>query len=178
METLMENVERIVGFDESGEPVRRVLPMVRFHKTPWGPAQHIEDLGAGVARVTTASHVGLVLCEEARAKLPVAVLDSFLNGPQWAEEDCEEAIVLCLLGRGEPVFDKAALLIARSYGRYAAAVPHLEKRLGVEPVKEGANPLDGIVDGPDDVPASEEGGDPLHPHGGRFAYADGLSHDD
>ena len=57
-------------------------------------------------------------------------------------------------------------------------MPHLEKLLGVEPVKAGANPLDGIVDGPDDVPASKEGGDPLHPHGGRFAYADGLSHDD
>ena len=71
----------------------------RMH-TPWGYPQDIEELAAGVWRVSTASHGGLKLSRERWEELPDLVRDSFLT-PTYAEEDCEEPIARTLLGIGD-----------------------------------------------------------------------------
>ena len=65
--------------------------------TPWGPVQDVEHLGAGVARVGTASHGGLHVTGAAANAVPAVVWAAMMNGRGWAEEDCELVIVATLL---------------------------------------------------------------------------------
>ena len=103
--------------------------------TPWGPPQHTSMVAEGMVRVVTASHGGLRLLTEAQERLPQEVRDSLLNGPQWAEEDCEEIIVLALLRQTNERETLIALKMAQQIDRYRPAVPHLEELAGVEVVE-------------------------------------------
>ena len=96
--------------------------------TPWGPAQTITELAPGVRIVTTASHGGLQIEEPQWLELPAAVRRTFtrLHSKGWAEEDCEMAIALVLLGLAEHAYfggaqskvRRAALGIANFYETY------------------------------------------------------------
>ena len=77
--------------------------------TPWGSIQDFHKLSDGVVRVITASHGGLMLNSEIWSQLPkdfrFAAWSPTSPGwkgmdqsPMFAEEDCEQAIVLALLG--------------------------------------------------------------------------------
>ena len=90
--------------------------------TPWGWTQDIEDLAEGVWRVTTPSHGGLKLSRERWNELPPAVRDTMLT-ETFAEEECEESIVLMLLGLGDDGTRELALTVAGYFERYAPALP-------------------------------------------------------
>jgi len=110
--------------------------------TPWGLSDTAETLAPGVILVTTPSHGGLLLPEN--APIPAQVTAAFINGPRWAEEDCELAIALALLQaagavkedaiRGYPATKilEAAREIALRFPRYAAALDHLPKTRGAD----------------------------------------------
>ncbi len=68
--------------------------------TPWGPAQTNVEIVPGVRHVTTASHGGLQIDDRRWMTLPAAARQAFtrLHPKGWAEEDCEMAIALVLLG--------------------------------------------------------------------------------
>ncbi|MCY4662738.1 MAG: hypothetical protein OXF93_23490 [Acidobacteria bacterium] len=68
-------------------------------ETPWGAADDVRHLGEHIVLVDTPSHGGLRLDEEAQKALPAAVAATLMNGPMWAEEDCELPIVLVALRR-------------------------------------------------------------------------------
>lgn len=58
--------------------------------TPWGAADHVEQLFDGAVRVSTPSHGGIHLDSAANAAMPEA-----LRVPSgWYEEDCEAALVV------------------------------------------------------------------------------------
>lgn len=63
--------------------------------TPWGRAQHIEELVPGqVWSVSTAGHGGLYVTGDALQRIPQSFrLATFTRSPQWYEEDCDWAIV-------------------------------------------------------------------------------------
>ena len=140
------NCERRVG------PVAEIFPMGDWEPveipeiahTPWGPPQHVGVVAEGVYRIVTASHGGLMLSDEAQAALPAGVPQMLLNGPEWAEEDCEEIIVLALLGHVPLAEVKWALELARKIPRYQPAVAKLCELAGVEAVEiPTLNPLQG-----------------------------------
>ena len=66
-------------------------------QTPWGPAQDCEEIGARAWIVETASHGGVRMVGKAANAIPAAVGRTFINGPEWAEEDCELPIALAFL---------------------------------------------------------------------------------
>ena len=103
--------------------------------TPWGRSDTTHTLAPGVILVTTPSHGGLLLPEN--APIPAAVTATFINGPRWAEEDCELPIALALL-QAQKVVDNNALPgypatkileaargVAERFPRYAVALDHL-----------------------------------------------------
>ena len=108
-------------------------------RTPWGPAHNVTTLGPAVQLVDTASHGGLHLEERARNAVPAEVGATLMNGPEWAEEDCELPIVLSLL-LGAQEIDVATLwttaervhetgaAAARNYERYHPTCRHLPER--------------------------------------------------
>lgn len=70
-----------------------------LRNTPWGAAQHIEHVGEGVWHVTTASHGGFWLDEEALKRIPQRHQDyaadwSHGRGSAWFEEDCAAYAVI------------------------------------------------------------------------------------
>ena len=65
--------------------------------TPWGPADSVTDLGAGIFSVTTPGHGGLYISGKAFRKVPKRVAETFMNGGHWAEEDCEMPIAIAVL---------------------------------------------------------------------------------
>ena len=67
--------------------------------TPWGPAQHVEQLREGVEMVGTAGHGGLRLSAETAATLP-AGFKSFTGHNIWLEEDVDMPMVLWFLRLG------------------------------------------------------------------------------
>ncbi len=67
--------------------------------TPWGPAQHVEQLREGVELVETGSHGGLRLSPEVAATLP-AGFKSFTGQNVWIEEDVDAPMVLWFLRLG------------------------------------------------------------------------------
>ena len=100
--------------------------------TPWGPADDVRELAAGVWLVDTPSHGGLHLAGAAKAAVPQAIQDSLINGSEWAEEDCELPIVLAVLHNAghvpaEALWTKPAALyraahqVAGRFKQYAAA---------------------------------------------------------
>jgi hypothetical protein len=63
--------------------------------TPWGMADSVEKLNAGILRVGTPGHGGLFVPHELIAKMPRALAESnSYSGPgsNWFEEDCEWAL--------------------------------------------------------------------------------------
>ena len=133
-------------------PVGEVIPMGDWEPvempaitdTPWGPPQYVGGVAEGIYRVVTASHGGLRLLQEAQNKLPPGVRQMFLNGPEWAEEDCEEVIVLALLGLTGERETLLALKMAQQIARYQPAVAKLSELADVEVVETPAlNPLVG-----------------------------------
>ena len=73
------------------------------------------------------------------APIPGAVTATFINGPRWAEEDCELPIALALLQAAGAVKNdalpeypatkilEAARAVAERFARYAVAMDHLPK---------------------------------------------------
>ena len=74
--------------------------MTKQTSTPWGAVQDSVHLGPDVARVSTASHGGLHVTGAAANAVPAVVWGTMINGRGWAEEDCEEPIILALLLAG------------------------------------------------------------------------------
>ena len=66
-------------------------------QTPWGPAQACDKIGCNVWIVETASHGGVRMAGTAADAIPAAVAQTFINGREWAEEDCELPIALMFL---------------------------------------------------------------------------------
>jgi len=64
--------------------------------TPWGPAESVQDIGAGILHVTTASHGGYFVPRELNALIPLAwrthtfVARGMIG---WYEEDCDWCLV-------------------------------------------------------------------------------------
>lgn len=56
-------------------------------RTPWGPAQNVNDYANGLKDVTTSGHGGLRVCKSIQKKLPSIFRRT------WFEEDCESYIV-------------------------------------------------------------------------------------
>ena len=58
---------------------------------PWGPAQTVEEIGAGVLIVTTSGHGGIHVSDAKLALMPekLRTLSTFYDGGNWFEEDCE-----------------------------------------------------------------------------------------
>jgi len=62
--------------------------------TPWGHAQHTQNIGMGIIRVDTAGHGGYYVPPETLKLMPRAALKTFA-GRGWYEEDSDWALV-CL----------------------------------------------------------------------------------
>ena len=111
--------------------------MTSIHTSPWGGVQSATVLAPGVTLIETASHGGLHLAGRAIEAIPRAVGATFINGPSWAEEDCELAIALAILhAAGLVPSDKLlgltparmadiARRTARRFDAYACALEHL-----------------------------------------------------
>ena len=114
-------------------------------QTPWGLADDVSDLGAGIELVSTPSHGGIRLTGEARSAIPADVADAMLTPATpdvlWAEEDCEVAIVLTVLGfRVDDAKARMALaedwheqclrhaaLVVHRYEEYSSLEPHMRR---------------------------------------------------
>ena len=58
-------------------------------RTPWGPAQHQEQVAPGIVFVPTEGHGGYFLSPERNKAIPAP----FRSRSRWYEEDCEQHIV-------------------------------------------------------------------------------------
>ena len=56
--------------------------------TPWGKAQHVEQIAEGIFSVSTANHGGTLLDRKRNAQVP----DYMRKSGGWYEEDCDWAI--------------------------------------------------------------------------------------
>jgi hypothetical protein len=64
--------------------------------TPWGRADHTEDMGQGIMSVSTSSHGGIFVPLELLDKIPPegrAFAKRWGGSEQWYEEDCAWAYV-------------------------------------------------------------------------------------
>ncbi len=104
-----------------------------LNDTPWGWAEDVRELAQGVWRVSTPGHGGLRLDRERWEQLPDLVRDSFFN-TYFAEEDCEEAIAMTLLGIGGERDRECAIMVADHFPRYAPALPYLNQNAPNDPV--------------------------------------------
>ena len=84
--------------------------------SPWGEPETIEDLSQGLYFVHAGGHGGLHIGTPIIKNVPKAVLKCLLDGPTWAEEDCEAPIILNIL---TPHLDKEALLKITQSGQTA-----------------------------------------------------------
>ena len=89
--------------------------------TPWGWTRDIVELAEGVWRVSTPLHGGLKLSRERWNELPAEVRDAMLH-KTFAEEDCEEPIVMTLLDLGNDRDREMALTVAGYFDRYTPAL--------------------------------------------------------
>lgn len=67
-----------------------------LHDTPWGRADHVEQLAEGIWHVATPSHGGLFVDEPYRSQMPLSWREATFNGQGkrgWFEEDCDWALV-------------------------------------------------------------------------------------
>lgn len=63
-------------------------------QTPWGHAQHIEKIAAGVWSVSTAGHGGLYVAPWKLNRMPVTLsAPTPYSSGGWFEEDCDWALV-------------------------------------------------------------------------------------
>ncbi len=63
-------------------------------ETPWGPAQTMTRIAAGITAVTTSSHGGIRLSVERQARMPARYAGlNVYGGGLWYEEDCEWCMV-------------------------------------------------------------------------------------
>lgn len=115
--------------------------MRRGSHTPWGSAQTVVELGDGIWMMTTASHGGIHVRGAAMKAIPTSVRETFINGPEWAEEDCEASIAIAILqarglidadrlGCGPDTIRQAARSTAKNYPRYTPALEHLPAAAG------------------------------------------------
>ena len=82
--------------------------------SPWGAIQHLEQLGMGIASVSTAGHGGIFVPTHLLHNIPQARRDwaaKSSGSPNWYEEDCCWAAVAVAFPQ---LFDDEAL-------RHAAA---------------------------------------------------------
>lgn len=62
--------------------------------TPWGPAQHGEQIAPGIWSIGTAGHGGLHVSPERLLQMPAILSGSTpYSGGNWFEEDCDWALV-------------------------------------------------------------------------------------
>ena len=66
-------------------------------RSPWGKVEDAFKVGPEIMKVSTPSHGGLRVTGDAQRAISDDVWDCMINGRGWAEEDCEEAIILALL---------------------------------------------------------------------------------
>lgn len=62
--------------------------------TPWGMADHVEEMGQGVLWVDTPSHGGIYVPDALLDRIPQEWRDrarKWSGSPNWYEEDCEWA---------------------------------------------------------------------------------------
>lgn len=82
--------------------------------TPWGRADHVEQITEGIHRVDTPSHGGYHVDDTRRAMMPAAVrnyVSRYHGQIGWFEEDCEWTLVaLCFPAH----FPDSALITARA----------------------------------------------------------------
>ena len=64
--------------------------MTTKRQTPWGQADNMEALAAGIISYSTPSHGGIWLSAERQRQL--GYKHNFLNNPEWWEEDCDWAV--------------------------------------------------------------------------------------
>lgn len=79
-----------------GEYDRRNWQRLEQIQTPWGPAQDVTDIGAGILRVDTASHGGYYVPPTLNALIPASWRAASFNGrgmDGWYEEDCDWSMV-------------------------------------------------------------------------------------
>lgn len=81
--------------------------------TPWGRADHIQEILPGMWSLSTPSHGGIWLSPERYALVPDYLQQSYADGP-WYEEDCDWAVPFC-------VFEAELLLIEDEYTRRTLA---------------------------------------------------------
>ena len=92
--------------------------------TPWGKPDSVQAIMEGVTQVETPSHGGLVLSADVWFSLP-DVVTACMRHTGFAEEDCEMAIVLDLLGLGDKKTHAWALHCAHEMDTYGPALPYL-----------------------------------------------------
>ena len=108
--------------------------------TPWGAADSVTKLGPHVYSVGTPSHGGLFLGTQAVKALPQLVVDTFINGPSWAEEDLEATIAIVILDAAGHIdrnllsapietFRKAAEHTTTTYEEYKPAHEFMKEAL-------------------------------------------------
>ncbi|RDJ35731.1 MAG: hypothetical protein DWQ19_13010 [Crenarchaeota archaeon] len=91
--------------------------------TPWGRAQHSNNIARGITFYSTASHGGFKLSDTRRLEMPSPFReeDTWAGG-NWYEEDCDSALVIYCFPQFFPENQvKAAENMLRSYK------PHLMK---------------------------------------------------
>src|SRR5262249_10518127 len=83
--------------------------------TPWGFAQHVFDVAAGITSIQTAGHGGILLSPERRAMMPPAIRDiQTFAGGNWYEEDCDSALVALAFPQYFPDYIDLARTIAKA----------------------------------------------------------------
>ncbi|MBN9214673.1 MAG: hypothetical protein J0J04_07655 [Microbacterium sp.] len=86
-------------------------------RTPWGPAQHVSNVGPGIIVASCAGHGGVKLSPERNREIPAALR----NSSGWYEEDCEYHIP------------------ARYFPAEFAAQPHLRDHWTEETMREDSD---------------------------------------
>lgn len=89
-------------------------------ETPWGTAQTVRHLGAGILAIDTASHGGYYVPQELRALIPSYVIP--YAGEGWYEEDEDWSIVAVCF---PSIFPASAVriageMISRKYPQWAS----------------------------------------------------------
>lgn len=81
--------------------------------TPWGRANHTDEIAPGIWLIRTPDHGGIWLSAERLAAMPESLRVSTWAGLPWFEEDCDAA--------------RVAVAFPRDFDRSAAAVRFLRE---------------------------------------------------
>ena len=94
--------------------------MNRIQNSPWGYPDYQRNLDErGIAFVSTPSHGGLTFTPETWQSLPQSARESFMT-EGWAEEDCEMAIAMALLGLTDDEISRLGILATAEQIRESA----------------------------------------------------------